>query len=167
METNRPSRLVASPPQGFLRWILRVPLWLYRGHLGWLLGNRFLVLTHQGRKTGLPHQTVVEVVSHNPISRGYVIASGWGSKADWFQNIQNTPQVKVQVGCHQFEAMAEQLPVEAAAHELYRYAREHHLAFRELQRVLTGRTTDGSTAACQELAQRIPLIILLARVPHS
>jgi hypothetical protein len=53
------------PPKGLLRLMLRLPIWLYRLRLGWLLGNRFLLLTHVGRKTGLPHQTVVEVVSHS------------------------------------------------------------------------------------------------------
>jgi hypothetical protein len=30
--------------------------------LGWLLGNRFLMLIHTGRHSGRLHQTVIEVV---------------------------------------------------------------------------------------------------------
>lgn len=66
-----------QPPKGLLRLMLRLPIWLYRLRLGRLLGNRFLLLTHVGRKTGLPHQTVVEVASHNGTKDRYVIASGW------------------------------------------------------------------------------------------
>jgi hypothetical protein len=51
-------------PRGMLRW-LRMPIWLYRLRLGWLLGNRFLMLTHIVRKSGQPPQSVLEVVGHD------------------------------------------------------------------------------------------------------
>lgn len=72
------------PPKGLLRMMLRLLIWLNRLRLGRLLGNRFLLLAHIGRKTGLPHQTVVEVVSHNSTKDRYVIVSGWGEKSDAF-----------------------------------------------------------------------------------
>jgi hypothetical protein len=34
---------IATAPHGLLRFGLRLPIWLYRLHLGWLLGNRFLL----------------------------------------------------------------------------------------------------------------------------
>src|SRR5689334_1392695 len=43
-----------QPPHGFSRMMYRLPVWLFHVHLGWLLGNRFLLLTHTGRKSGLP-----------------------------------------------------------------------------------------------------------------
>jgi hypothetical protein len=43
------TNLTAHEPRGLLRVGLRVPLWAYRLHLGWLLGDRFLRLTHIGR----------------------------------------------------------------------------------------------------------------------
>jgi hypothetical protein len=47
-----------DPSHGLLRFDLLLPLGLYHLNLCWLLGNRFLMLTHIGRKTGAPHQTV-------------------------------------------------------------------------------------------------------------
>ena len=39
-----PIKLSATkPPRGVLRWLLRMPIWSYRLHMGWLLGNRFLI----------------------------------------------------------------------------------------------------------------------------
>jgi hypothetical protein len=35
-----------------LRLLFRTPTMLYRIRMGWLLGDRFLLLTHTGRKTG-------------------------------------------------------------------------------------------------------------------
>lgn len=54
-----PGFVDARPPRGLLRLAARLPLWLYRAGLGWLLSNRFLMLTHIGRKSGLPRQVVV------------------------------------------------------------------------------------------------------------
>jgi deazaflavin-dependent oxidoreductase (nitroreductase family) len=91
-------------PTGFLRMLLRSPLWLYRLHLGWLLGPRFLLLTHWGRRSGLPRQTVVEVIQHDTATGTYFIASGWGEKSDWLRNLQKTPEVTVQVSRQGFAA---------------------------------------------------------------
>ena len=82
-----------SPPRGLLRLAARTPIWLYRLRLGWLLGGRFLMLTHIGRKTGRPRQVVLEVVRHDRDSNSFIVASGWGEQSNWFQNVQKTPQV--------------------------------------------------------------------------
>jgi deazaflavin-dependent oxidoreductase (nitroreductase family) len=40
---------------------------------------------------------VLEVVDH-PASDTYLIASGFGAKAQWFRNIQANPRVRVYAG---------------------------------------------------------------------
>jgi deazaflavin-dependent oxidoreductase (nitroreductase family) len=149
-----------QPPKGLLRLMLRLPIWLYRLRLGWLLGNRFLLLTHVGRKTGLPHQTVVEIVSHNSANDRYVIASGWGRKSDWFRNIQKTPEVRVQVGERNFRAHATILSVAEAEEELLGYAHKHPAAFRELAKFMMGEHLEATREDCGKLAQSIPLVAL-------
>lgn len=149
-----------QPPQGLLRLMLRLPIWLYRLRLGWLLDNRFLLLTHVGRKTGLPHQTVVEVVSYDSTDDSYVIASGWGEKSDWFRNIQKTPEVRVQVGRRSFQAHATRLSVAEAEEELLDYARKHPAAFRELAKFMVGDHLGATKEDCNRLAQSIPLVAL-------
>ncbi|HKI54146.1 MAG TPA: nitroreductase family deazaflavin-dependent oxidoreductase, partial [Anaerolineales bacterium] len=95
--------IVDRPPSKALRFGLRLPIFLYRIKLGWLLGDRFLMLTHTGRKSGLPRHTVIEVVKHDKETDTYYVVSGWGEKSDWYRNIRKTPQVTVQSGRRKFQ----------------------------------------------------------------
>lgn len=70
-------------PHGMVRLGFRLPIWLFRLHLGWLLGGRFLLLTHKGRTSGKLHQTVLEVLQHDQIHDTYAVFSGWGEQSDW------------------------------------------------------------------------------------
>jgi deazaflavin-dependent oxidoreductase (nitroreductase family) len=119
-----------KPPRGLLRWLLRLPIWLYRLRLGWLLGDRFLVLTHIGRTSGRARQNILEVVGHDEATDTYIIASGWGEHADWLRNIQKNRHVLVDVHGRRFEALAERLSEAAATREARDYARRHPRAFR-------------------------------------
>jgi deazaflavin-dependent oxidoreductase (nitroreductase family) len=147
-------------PRGLLRWFLRMPLWLYRLKLGWILGQRFLLLTHTGRKSGLPRKTVLEVVDHEDSGDVYFVASGWGERSQWFRNIQKTPQVAVQVGARSFEATAKRLAPEDAADVLARYAKRHPSAFRALSKTMVGEALGGSREECLRAAQSVPLVEL-------
>jgi len=154
---------LGSAPRGLARLAIRLPIWLYRLRLGWLLGDRFLMLTHIGRKTGQPHQTVLEVVRHDQATGDYIIASGWGERADWFRNIQKNPHVLVASGERRREAIAEQLPVAGAAEELCDYTRRHPHAVRALSRLMIGERLSGSVEDCRRLAERVPILMLRAR----
>lgn len=154
----------SSPPRGLARLAFRLPIWLYRLGLGWLLGERVLLLTHIGRKSGQPRQAVIEVVLHDPASDTLIIASGWGEQTDWFRNIQKNPNVVVQSGRRRLEAVAERLPLNVAADELHDYAQRHPRAFRTITKRLLGQEVDGSTEACRRLATDVPLVTLR---PHD
>jgi deazaflavin-dependent oxidoreductase (nitroreductase family) len=141
------AKLTQSRPSGALCLLLRLPIWLYRARMGWLLGERFLMLTHIGRKSRRPHQTVLEVVRHDRATGAYVIPSGWGEQADWLRNIQQTPNVLVEAGSRRFEATATRLSVDEVEQELRDYARQHPLAFRGLVALLMGRRSIGTDEA--------------------
>jgi len=51
-------RKLRSKPTGASRLAFRLPIYLYRLNLGWLLGHRFLMLVHRGRRSGLLRETV-------------------------------------------------------------------------------------------------------------
>jgi deazaflavin-dependent oxidoreductase (nitroreductase family) len=152
-----PERL---PVQGLLRRALRAPLWLYRVHLGWLLGHQFLLLIHRGRKTGQPRPTVLEVVHYDKATGTHIVASGWGAGSDWYRNIQHTPQVIVQSGGARIAARAETLSADAAERELRWYVQHHPLRARELFRLMTGQPFDGTDAAIQRVAHNTPVVAL-------
>jgi len=151
-----------DPPTGLMRWLFRAPIYLYHWNLGWLMGNRFLLLHHIGRISGLPRQAVVEVVRHDAESDTYIIASGFGEKAQWYQNLLSQPDVRIQVGRREMMVRAEKLPQEQAAEELRRYGSAHPQAARTLGRFL-GLDWDGTPEQAPEIAEIIPIIALRPR----
>jgi deazaflavin-dependent oxidoreductase (nitroreductase family) len=148
------------PVKGWLRIGVKLPLLLYRAHLGGLLGERFLRLTHIGRKSGQPHQTVLEVVEHDRAADAYIVASGWGEKSDWFQNVLKMPEVTITVGHRQLKAHAQRLPPAEAEQWLLGYAQRHPATFRELARFMTGTTMTGTPEDCHRVAQAVPLVAM-------
>jgi deazaflavin-dependent oxidoreductase (nitroreductase family) len=150
--------IVDRPPSKALRFGLRLPILLYRIRLGWLLGDRFLMLTHTGRKSGLPRQTVIEVVNHDKETNTYYVVSGWGEKSDWYQNIRKTPQVNVQSGRRRFQTQAEFIPIEKAIEIVNIYAREHPFAFNELSVVFFGERMKSVSDAPRRIAEKMPMV---------
>lgn len=155
------SKTPLSHPKGLLRWFLRAPIFLYRLNLGWILGERFLLLTHIGRKSRLPRQTVVEVVYHDRQTDRYIIASGWGEKSDWLLNITKTPQVSIKVERRNFPAIAQRLSVEAAQTALYKYAQKYPVAFGELSKFMLGQRLPATPESCREVAMAIPFVEMI------
>ena len=151
----------SHPPRGLLRLGARSPLLLYRAHLGWLLGDRFLMLTHTGRKSGLQRQVVLEVVRHEKENGIYIVASGWGEKSDWFRNVMKNPLVSIQSGTHPTKARAVRLSKKEAELELRDYYRRHPAAFRNLAKLMLGDGSSGTGADIPRLAQDIPLVAFI------
>jgi deazaflavin-dependent oxidoreductase (nitroreductase family) len=149
-----------KPPTGLLRWLLRLPIWLYRIRMGWLLGDRFLMLTHIGRASGQPRQSVLEVIGHDAATKTYIIASGWGERADWLRNIQKNPRVLVNVGRARFEALAERMDQDAATGAARDYALHHPAAFRALASRMSGQALTGTDADYRALARAVPFVTL-------
>jgi len=150
--------ILDTQPRGILRTGLRLPILLYRIKLGWLLGDRFLMLTHTGRKSGLPRQTVIEVVKHDKATNTYYVVSGWGEKSDWYQNIHKTPQVTVHVRGRKFQTKAEFIPVEKAIEIVNTYAREHPIAFNELSGLFLGERMKEGSDAPERIARKMPMV---------
>ena len=100
---------------------------------------------------------MLEVVHHTP--QAYFIASGFGEKSDWFQNIMHTQQVNIQVGRKKMSANAERLPFPQAKEILSDYAKAHPFALRELSRLI-GTSYDGSEADLEKLATLLPIVKL-------
>jgi deazaflavin-dependent oxidoreductase (nitroreductase family) len=138
------------------RWLVRIPIRLYRRRLGFLFGSRLLMLEHIGRKSGAKRYVVLEVVDH-PQPRTYVVVSGFGPRAQWFRNIQADPHVRVFVGGRKpVTATARVLGPEQSGAVLASYARRHPRAWKALRPVFE--TTLG--AAIDENSTQLPLVAL-------
>jgi deazaflavin-dependent oxidoreductase (nitroreductase family) len=149
-------------PFGLQRLFFRFPIYLYRAHLGWLLGKRFLLLNHVGRKSGRPRQTVLEVAHHDPLNDSYTIASGFGTQSDWYRNLQQQPNATIQVGQRKLAAQARFLPPEESGAAMVRYAREYPKTARQLMKVL-GHTVDGSDESYYQVGSQQVHFVTLTR----
>jgi deazaflavin-dependent oxidoreductase (nitroreductase family) len=131
--------------------------------MGWMLGGRFLMLTHTGRKSGKRRYVVVEVVDHDETADTYYIASGWGEKSDWFQNLQKTPETSIHVGRRHFATLAKRLTVNEGEKHVAIYARKHPFAFRELGGIMLGERLDPTPDNVRRLTDKIPIVALRPR----
>ena len=157
-------KLISTPPEGILRFGLRLPIWLYRIHLGWLLGNRFLLLNHTGRKSGKVYQTVIEVVKHDRQSNSFFVVSGWGNKSDWYQNIQKKPDVIICSGRQILPVHAENIPLAEAVNILNEYTKRYPTAFKELTALFLGERMQPGMKASQRLAEKMPMVVFRLRL---
>lgn len=148
-----------TPPKGLNRIMYRLPIWFYRLHLGWMLGERFLLINHIGRKSGLLRKVVVEVVRHDKESKTIIVASGFGTKSQWYQNLRKTPDVNIQLGTKKYTAHAEFLSAEQGADEMVDYAHRHPSAARELPKLM-GYRVDGTDDDYRTLGREIPFVAL-------
>ena len=144
-------------PTGAWRFAFRLPIYLYHLGLGWLLGQRFLLLVHQGRNSGLRRETVLEVILHDPTNRESVVLSAWGEKADWYRNLQTTPALEVQTGCERYRPVQRFLSPEEAYVALAKYERRYPWAARILSR-LFGYPQGGPEAARRAFAESVRLV---------
>jgi deazaflavin-dependent oxidoreductase (nitroreductase family) len=143
------------------RRLFRAPLLLHRVGLGGLLGNRFVRLVHVGRRTGRPRETVLEVVGRQ--DGCWLVASGYGARAQWFRNVRAAPRVRFQVGWRQYAGRAEPLPPGESARRLAAYARRRPRTAAALMRRV-GHRIDGSAAAYERLGadpeRGVPIVAL-------
>lgn len=146
-----------APPRGLKAIPWRLPIWLYRLGLGFLLGERFLLLNHIGRKSGKVRQAVLEVMLKETDPLAYVVGSGFGERSDWFRNVMHTPEVVIRVGRRRYRARAARLPHDEALTRFRQYAREHPRALKELTHLLHY-DYDGSEESLETLSRAIPVV---------
>lgn len=132
------------------RRLMRAPIWIYKARAGALFGSRMLMLEHIGRKSGARRYVVLEVLDH-PTPDTYVIASGFGKRAQWFRNIQANPRVRVYAKAHApAPASARILDQQEADRALAAYISRHPHAWANFKQVLKetlgNEITDTNTA---------------------
>jgi deazaflavin-dependent oxidoreductase (nitroreductase family) len=164
--TDAAARGDRTRPQPVLRRFLRsriatAPTVLYEARLGWLLGHRFLLLVHRGRRTHIPHRTVLEVVAWRHTDREAVVVSGLGVEAQWYKNILAGAAMGVQIGRDRFVPSVRLLQIDEAARTIGEYERRNRLIaplVRAGFSALGGFGFDGSDAARRRLVETLPLV---------
>jgi deazaflavin-dependent oxidoreductase (nitroreductase family) len=140
------------------RWLVRAPVLLYRGGLGFVFGSRLLMLEHVGRVSGRRRYVVLETVDH-PDTATFVVVSGFGTRAQWYRNVLAHPQVRVTSGLRRrVRATAVPLDEHEVAATLDRYAAGHPRAWRRLRGLLE--------AALDAPVERLPMVRLTLQPGH-
>ena len=151
--------------------MLHAPVHLYRWGFGGLLGKRFLLLTHIGRRTGLRHQTVLEVMEYRDLGpqndvREFVVMSGFGRKANWLQNIEAARDAEIIVGSKPYRASFRFLGEEEAMKVVAAYERRKWFMVSIVRWVLSrllGWQYHGSEADRRRLVSQLPLVAFRPR----
>jgi deazaflavin-dependent oxidoreductase (nitroreductase family) len=141
------------------RRLLRAPAVLYRWHLGWLLGERFLCLTHVGRRSGRLYYTPLEVIGAG--GDEFVVLAGRGPSADWLRNISTGPALDVAVGRRRFVPAHRVLGEQEAEAVIAGYERRHRWLAPLVRAVLSrlvGWRYDGGPAARRRLVRELPVV---------
>lgn len=152
-----------AKPRGLLKFGYNLPILLYRMRLGWLLGHRFLLLTHQGRTTGKVRQTVLEVVHYDLASHESAVLSAYGVRADWYQNTLAHPAHEVQTGFERYVPQQRLLDAAERLAALRIYQQHYRRAFQAVMRWL-GYPYDGTEAGLRSLAD---IVVITAFRPRD
>ncbi len=153
--------MIKRRPGLLTRRLLRAPAKLYDWHLGWLLDQRFLRLTHVGRYTGQPHQTLLEVIGTGPCREELLVIAGLGRRADWYRNLLAHPATEVAIGHRRFRPAYRVLDASTAATALADYEQRNRWLMPIVRRVLSrlvGWDYDGSPSARQQLVSELPIV---------
>lgn len=146
-----------------VRWakpIFNAPSWLYRRNMGWLLGDRFLEVTHIGRKSGKERFAVLEVVQHDRSSGESVVASAYGPTADWYRNLQEKPAVRIRQGRREYVPEQRILDTDEIRQIANRFASDHPLEARAANRVMAaiGAVPYGTFSNPADLFASFPMV---------
>lgn len=143
-----------------------MPVHLYHARLGALLGHRFLLLVHVGRRTGRRRETVLEVMRYDPATREAVVMAGWGRKSGWLHNVESGGAQEVQIGRDRYVPAHRILPPPEAERILAAYEQENRLAAPVVRNVLgrlLGWRYDGTPEARRRAVMQLPLVAFRPR----
>jgi len=149
-----------------LRWAFRAPVCLYRAGLGRVLGHRFMLLAHIGRRTGLRRYTVLEVLEYRPEGPEVVVMNGFGPNANWFRNLPTTPDPQVVTGSNRFITAYRILEQSEAVSVLAGYEARRRLVAPLIRVVLSrlaGWRYGASDADRARLVTELPLVAFRPR----
>ena len=114
--------------------MFKLPLFLYRFHLGWMLGNRFMQITHVGRRSRKVYRTILAVLRFDEKTREIYAVSAWKG-SDWYYNIQAAPALQVETGLMHFVPTQRTLSAEEITTAFMEYRKQHPIFSRMICRI--------------------------------
>ena len=149
---TKPSKENEKAPS-FMIPIFKLPVFLYRFHLGWLLGKRFMQITHVGRHSGKVRRTVLAVLRFDEKTKEIYAVSAW-KRSDWYYNIQASPALQVEIGFVRYVPVQRTLSPEEITTTFIEYRKKHPIFSRMICRI-PGWKWDSSYEEFLELARTL------------
>jgi deazaflavin-dependent oxidoreductase (nitroreductase family) len=155
-------------PTGFVGWLFSLPKYLYHAHLGLLFGHRFLLLVHEGRRSGRRYETPLEVIRYDARTHEAIVAAGWGRRTQWLHNVEAGGARQVWIGRERFVPEWRELTAEDGASTLEWY--ENHsgipkVIVRAVLSRLLGWHYGGSPADRRRAVAQLPMVSFEPAVP--
>ena len=150
-----------SRPGPVLKRLLQAPIALYDIGAGWLLGRRFLLLTHRGRRSGRRYRTMLEVVAWDPANEEAIAMSGFGPRSNWYLNVLAGGAEEIRIARNRFRPEARRVEEDEAIRVVAEYERRNRVVKPLVRAVLSrlaGFRYDGSEEARRKLVGALPLI---------
>jgi deazaflavin-dependent oxidoreductase (nitroreductase family) len=114
--------------------VFKLPLVLYRLRLGWLLGKRFMQITHVGRRSSRTYRTVLAVLKFDGKTNEIYAISAWKG-SDWYYNIQASPALQVETGFIHYVPALRTLSAEEITSTFMEYRKQHPIFSRMICRI--------------------------------
>jgi deazaflavin-dependent oxidoreductase (nitroreductase family) len=137
----------------FMIPIFKLPVLLYQLRLGWLLGKRFMQLTHVGRRSGKVRRTILAVLRFDEATKAVYAVSAWKG-SDWYYNIQSTPALQVEINSVRYAPQQRILLPEEIAAMFIEYRKRHPIFARIICRI-PGWNADSTYDEFLELAHNL------------
>jgi deazaflavin-dependent oxidoreductase (nitroreductase family) len=122
-----------------------------------MMGKRFLMIEHRGRKSDKPYQTVLELAGRYQENDEFIVTSGTGPKADWYLNLKAGKFDGVWIGSKQHTAAVRFLEAEEAGPVFADYEAAHPKAAVKLMDQI-GVSYDGTDEDRIEMMRSIPMV---------
>ena len=132
----RPLLGLREQPGRLALTVMRLPRPLYHRGWGGLLGHTFVLIVHQGRRTGRRRETVAMALKYDPDTQETVVCSAWGPDTEWIRNLRAHPALQIQIGRASYTPTQRFLSQEEAVAVVIAFAQRHPRRSRLLATIL-------------------------------
>jgi deazaflavin-dependent oxidoreductase (nitroreductase family) len=136
---------------------MRVPRPLYRHGWGWMLGRTFLLIAHQGRKSGKRRETVATALTYDPATHEVVVCSAWGPETEWIRNLRAHRALEIRIGRESYVPEHRFLSEDESAAVAAEFRRDHPWRSRVLAAILGWGDLTSETSV-RELVRTRPFV---------
>jgi len=146
--------------------VMRVPRPLYHRGWGWMVDHTFLLIAHQGRKTGKRRETVAMALAYDPGTRKAVVISAWGPNTEWIRNLRAHPALQIQIGHESYVPEQRFLSEDESVAVVDEFRRRHPWRVR-LFAALLGWGSLSSDTAAREFVRGRPFVLFRPARPRD